>query len=212
MNTHSNRLFALLTVVVGSLSLVCTDLTPGTNQLPVASAGLCSSVPARLPLPAPGVGDPAHLSAASAAAPQDQVTGLLGALGQLIVEAELSHAAVSGSFNPVISASVAGSGFALEVCRDTIVGEVSLANQPRLRFVIGDFDGDGNTDVAVQRPGAAAWYVDLGALRRATVGVGAPIQLRLIEAAQPGAAGAARGQVDWLAQGPGAARGTRHSS
>jgi len=212
MNTHSNRLLVLLTVVVGGLSLVCTDLIPGTHQLPVAPTSLCSSVPAHMPLPAPGVGDPALLSAASAAAPQDQVTGLLGALGQLIVEAELSHAAVSGSFNPVISASVAGSGFALEVCRDTIVGEVSIAKQPRLRFVIGDFDGDGSTDVAVQRPGADAWSVDLGALRRATVGVAAPIWLRLIEAAQPGAAGAARGQVDWLAQGLGAARGTQHSS
>lgn len=193
MNTLSNRSLIVLTAVVGGLFLVSTDLRPSTAANPERSAGLCTSVPAQFPLPAADTAGTSGRSHAGAAAPEARIAGLLGALGQMIVESELSHAAVSGRFQPVISTSVAGSNFELEVCRDRIVGEASVANQPGLRFVIGDFDADGNTDVAVQRSGSRNWSVDLGALRRLQVGGGAPVHLRLLEAAQRGADGAARG-------------------
>jgi len=203
MNTHSNRSLILLAAVVGGLFLVSTDLTPGADANPGRSPGLCTSVPAQIPLPDADTAGTSGRSNAGAAAPEARIAGLLGALGQLIVESELSHAAVSGRFEPVISTAVAGSNFALEVCRDRIVGEVSVANQPALRFVIGDFDADGNTDVAVRRSGSRFWSVDLGALRRTHVDGGAPVHLRVIEAAQPGADRAVRGQCTRLAEGLG---------
>lgn len=208
MNTYSNRALFFASIVAGSLSLMSTDLIPGTDPTVAPVPSLCTSVPTRMPLPERNPGALTGVAGAIAAAPEAYITGLLAALGQSIVEAELSHAAASGRFEPVISAMVAGSTFQLEVCSDTIVGEIDIANQPRLRFVIGDFDGDGATDVAVQRPDSRSWSVDLGALRRTTVGLGTPVQLRLIEATKAGADGAAPARNTLLADASGRGPGT----
>ncbi len=201
MNTYSQR--TLLVVIVLSLSVLsaaaATLNLDGTSQV---QPGRCASVPVRL-IGGGGAEDLAVLTAALARAPEANLTGLIGALGQMIVESALSDAAISGRFEPVINVSVAGSEFSLEVCRDSIVGDVSVAQQPRVHFVIGDFDRDGATDVAVRRSGSPDWSVDLGALRRATVGLGEPVRLHLIEAVTPGAGvleDGGRCRITWLAQ------------
>lgn len=180
MNTHSRQTLWVVTLTLGLSLILSTDApVSGAASAPVGP-GLCASLPERMPLsgsasqewtgPVPTIG---HM-------PAVKVSGLIGALGQMIVESELSRAAVSGRFQPVIHASVAGTDFALEVCRDTIAGEVSMAGHPALRFVIGDFDGDGITDVAIRRHGSQAWAVDLGALRLIAVRLVAPARVHWI--------------------------------
>lgn len=189
MTTHSKRSLAALLV---ALPLLTGDLAPAAGPEPAGTLGLCASVPTPMPLPEGGpgglggLGELGELAAAVATTPQASLPALLGALGQMIVEAELSHAAVSGRFEPVISTTAAGSGLALEVCRDTIVGEVSVASRPGLRFVIGDFNGDGATDVALRRPDSRVWAVDLGALQHETADT-APESEPPEEPARPGA-------------------------
>jgi len=201
MNTYSQR---ILLIVIGlSLSLLsAAAATPNLDRTSQVQPGRCASVAVRM-IHGGAADDLTGLTAALARAPEVNLTGLIGALGQMIVEGVLSDAAISGRFEPVINVSVAGSEFSLEVCRDSIVGEVAVAQQPRVYFLIGDFDRDGATDVAVRRSGSPDWSVDLGALRRATVWLGEPVQLHLIEAATPGAGvieDGGRCQITWLAR------------
>jgi hypothetical protein len=201
MNTYSRRI--LLVVIALSLSMLsAAAATLNLDRTPQVQSGRCASVPVRM-IRGGIAEDLTGLTAALARAPEANLTGLIGALGHMIVEGQLRDAAISGRFEPVITVSVAGSEFSLEVCRDSIVGEVSVAQQPRVHFVIGDFDGDGATDVAVRRSGSPDWSVDFGALRRATVGLGVPVRLQLIEAATPGSDildDGGRCQITWLAQ------------
>ncbi len=209
MNTYSQRI--LLIVIALSLSLLsAAAATLNLDRTSQVQLGRCASLPVRM-IRGGAAGDPTGLTAALAHEPEANLTGLIGALGQMIVEGALSDAAISGRFEPMINVVVAGSRFSLEVCRDSIVGEVAVGRQPRVHFVIGDFDRDGATDVAVRRSGSADWSVDMGALRRATVGLGEPVRLLLIEVATPGASildDGGRCQITWLAQ----ALADRHKS
>jgi hypothetical protein len=142
------------------------------------------------------------LSTAIAQSPDLGMAAIVGAMAQTIVEAELGNAALTGHFHSSIAASVAGSDFELEVCRDSIVGQVSVAHGSPVRFVVGDFDRDGITDVAVRRPGSATWSLDLGARHLGLARFGALSAPILIEVAGPGAGtlpGTARCMVAWLA-------------
>jgi hypothetical protein len=201
MNTHRrpNLLAAALSLALPLL--MSTDASVSDDLTARARPSLCAWVAARAPVSGKDPSELAEVAAAIERGPEAYVTGVIGALGQMIVEAELSHAVITGRFEPVILASVAGTDFALEVCRDTIVGEVSVAQRPGVQFIIGDFDGDGATDVAVRRTDSPAWMIDLGALRRTRGGLMTPGR-QLIEVAVP-AARDPQGPCEaaWLAEG-----------
>ncbi|HYN77674.1 MAG TPA: hypothetical protein VES73_07770 [Lamprocystis sp. (in: g-proteobacteria)] len=185
MKTQSYRHLLALTLALGLPLLALTDATRGGDWPAPTRPDRCAWVLGQLSASVAVADGLSGVATAIERAPAAQITGLIGALGQLIVEAELSHAAVSGRFEPVIHATVAGTEFALEVCRDTIVGEVSGVQQPGLRFVIGDFDGDGAADVAVRRNDSAAWAIELGATRRTHRGLQTPAQQRLMTTPEP---------------------------
>ena len=203
MNTHSYRHLLAATLALSLPLLALTHATRSGDLPPPTRPGLCSWM--LVPQASQG-GAPQHFGGFADAierTPASHIAGLIGALGQLIVEAELSHAAVSGRFEPVIHAAAAGADFLLEVCRDAIVGEVYGAQRPGVRFVIGDFDGDGATDVAVHRDDSPAWAVELGALRNTGLWVRTPAQLCMIHhpESDPGVSeGAQSCRVTWLVE------------
>ena len=168
MKTYSKgSLVILIAVLAGALPLTTTGPVPAADPGGLRSTGLCAAVPSPMPLPAGVVGESGGTESPTAEVRAVSLPALLGTLGQLIVEAELSQAPVSGRFQSVINTAVAGSVVALEVCRETIAGAVLVADRPGLRFVIGDFNDDGATDVALQRPESGDWSVDLGVAERA---------------------------------------------
>ena len=216
MNTYSRRNLLAAAFALALPLLTATDATVSGDLTTRARPDLCAWVPAPIPVSGNDRGDLAGMAIVIERAPEAYITGVIGVLGQMIVEAELSHAVISGRFEPVILATVAGADFALEVCRDTIVGEVSVAQRPGVRFVIGDFDGDGATDVAVRRADSPAWSIDLGALRRNRGGLMTPGRRPLIDVVGPAAGDPhgpcqAAGLAAWLAEGlrAGAGNGLR---
>lgn len=108
------------------------------------------------------LGESLRLPSALLTAPDPSLSLLIKTLGQLIVESQLQRAAVSGRFDPVIVTVLAGSRFDLRVCRETIVGAVSVdsAAAKEIEFMIGDFDHDGRVDVALRRAGSDTWIMD----------------------------------------------------
>ena len=177
MKTHSKHSLAILAAALGALPFLAVSLTPAAD--PQAAGvqdppSLCAAVPTPMPLFQRARGTPQGVANGTASARWVALPALLGTLGQMIVEAQLSQAPVQGRFEPVIHTAVAGSDLALEVCRDTIAGEVTVASGASLRFVIGDFNADGATDVALLDLDGHGWSVDLGAPHQETAGPAAP--------------------------------------
>jgi hypothetical protein len=220
MFTHSTLFLATAAALLGLAALAAPAADPDRQMALGSARATCDALEGAFPvrdddrrpdgrLVFPGTEDDRQgvdggldLSTVIAQSPDLGMAGVVGALAQMIVEAELGNAALTGHFRSSIAASVAGSDFDLEVCRDSIVGQVSVAHGSPVRFVVGDFDRDGITDVAVRRPGSATWSLDLGARHRGLGRFGAVPAPILIEAAGPGAEtlpGTARCMVAWLA-------------
>ncbi len=188
MKAHSKQSLAILAVALGAMPFLAASLTPAADPEAAgvqAPPSLCAAVPTPMPLAERTRGTPRGIADGTAPAHGTALPALLGTLGLMIVETQLSQAPVLGRFEPVIHTAVAGSDLALEVCRDSIAGEVTVASGASLRFVIGDFNADGATDVALLGPDGHGWSVDLGAPHQETAGPAAPATPD--EARRPGA-------------------------